>query len=274
MRSINNKMLVSFQHLPKEERWQACLDALQRDYTLSFKAMCRVLKCSREWARRYLKPHLHYIYLSNGAGQKANFIKAANMFLNEHKTESTWFSKLEFEELIKSHIVEVTRQTIRIPLELIIREDMLEHFSSEFIPSADIVKKMLEGAPASEIEKMVAKREAVINECATQKGLYLYNNQANMYKRTSSKAVKCSLEDFRFSISELEAVHDLKQYGDSDEEIYRRLFNQGVYKLVLRIPDENNICSDRVYYYEADDGLNLRDSIETILVNYSDYVNL
>ena len=52
--------LRTFEEVPEGElRWDACIEALQDDYTLSFRDVCRILKSDRTWVSRYIRPNPH-----------------------------------------------------------------------------------------------------------------------------------------------------------------------------------------------------------------------
>ena len=93
----SNRMLVTFDEY--EDKWQACLNALESDYTLSFRSACKILKCDRSWVQKYIRPHVHYIYLSTGAGRKTtSYTKLASKAINKELTESIWFNECSHEE--------------------------------------------------------------------------------------------------------------------------------------------------------------------------------
>ncbi len=270
MRTRENPMLVSFEELPKSERWSACVCALKDEYTITLKDMCKILKCSRAWATRFLKPYLHYIYLSNGAGRSANYLRAANMVLDRSASESTWYSKKEFIQFIKDHITDVTRQTISIPVEMLISSSKLDSFKKSFIPYSEIIQRFRENKDAREYGELLEKREAAIKDCATKKGRLLWDDMPSKYKRSDSPFVACKLKDF--DITKLMSVHDLKGYGDSDEEIYRDIFIHGYYRVVLEIPDVYGVISKKVYYLPPNDMFDEEHTMEMVLVKYSNYV--
>ncbi len=68
------------------------------------------------------------------------------------------------------------------------------------------------------------------------------------------------------------SVHDLKGYGDSDEEIYRDIFIHGYYRVVLEIPDAYGVISKKVYYLPSNDIFDEENTLEMVLVKYSNYV--
>lgn len=270
MRSRKNPMLVSFEELPKSERWNACIKALQTEYTLTLKDMCKILKCSRSWAVKYLKPHLHYIYLSNGAGQSANYLRAANMVLDRSMSESTWYSQNEFLFFVKEHISDIKRQTINIPIEILIEKTKMKKFKRNFIPYKEVVQRFRENGNIDEYKELLEKRDSIVEECATKKGLQLWNDMPSKYKRTDTPAIPCTLENI--DITKLLSVHDLKDYGDSDEEIYRDIFIHGYYKVILEIPDVDGVASKKVYYLPSNDIFDEENTLEMVLVKYSNYV--
>lgn len=57
----SNQMLVTFDEY--EDKWQACLNALESDYTLSFRSACKILKCDRSWVQNTFV-HMYIIYIS------------------------------------------------------------------------------------------------------------------------------------------------------------------------------------------------------------------
>ena len=65
------------------------------------------------------------------------------------------------------------------------------------------------------------------------------------------------------------SVHDLKDYGDCDEEIYRQLFLTGCYRLEINIPGEDEILSKKVYYLKPEPP---KDSVELIPISFQDYL--
>lgn len=269
----NEKMLVSFKQIPEEQRWNACICALAHEYTITIRDICQKLKCSRSWAARYLKPYLHYIYVSNGAGRKVNFLRVASITLNKVMTETTWYSEREFNNLVMSHITSVTRRTIRIPIELLISKNKMQYFLQNYKTNSEIYSEAdKEQEKYKYVERELDKRETLIIKCLSKKGRIIFNNLPSKYKRTNSPEV-----DYEFDVLDIDefvSVHDIKTYGDTDEDIYRNLFEVGYCKVVLRIADENGNYSEKKYYIKPQDTFDIKNSVDSILINYSDYLNL
>ena len=98
-------------------------------------------------------------------------------------------------------------------------------------------------------------------------GKEIYSNLPSCYKRGSCPVVKCDLPEFQ--LEDMISVHDLKDYGDYDEEIYRQLFLDGCYRLEINIPGENGILSKKIYYLKPEPPKN---SIELIPISYQDFL--
>ena len=115
-------MLVDFQDVDKETRWLRCIDALRTDYTLTIREICETLHCTRPWVEQFIRPHVHYIYIS------PKILDIAGIFLEKSLVDSIWLNRQEFEELVRNNIAFCSRQTIRVPVEYFIDPILLNGF--------------------------------------------------------------------------------------------------------------------------------------------------
>ena len=251
--------LVTFEELPKELRWDACLAALKFDYTLPFRRACRILMCSRDWVSKYIKPNCHYIYLKSRFGVGGvDYLGIAQRRLDFEEKDSVWFNEEEFQNLIMSSITSCTRQTISIPIEFLIKPDHVEWFRSEYAEAQNSKK--------SKWEKM----EAAVKRHASDLGLTILRNAASPYTRKNSPAVPVPVPVFE--LERMMAVHDMKNYGDTDEMIYRDLFQRGVIRLEISIPDKDGCISKKIYYLDPEDNIKYDNTVQNVLINYADYI--
>lgn len=260
--------LYTFEELPKELRWDACISALQDDFTLSFRDVCQILKCNRAWVSRYIRPNCLHIYLSAGAGKSPNYLQLAAARLDREMRDSVWFNTAEFESLIKENISSCTRQTIAVPIEWLIDADKIELFQAEY------KEKVLEIRNAKnplELGKLIEQKKKIIKTYLNEIGKIIYANLPNKYKRTATSTVTIDIPEF--DLEELIAAHDLKNYGDSDEEIYRGLFTAGACRLEIKIPDQDGCVSKKIYYLHCKDKIDLRGTVEVIPIAYEDYIH-
>lgn len=257
--------LKTFEDLPKKKRWEACLDALNTDYTTSIKQACQILKCSRSWTTKYIKPHCRYIYLEQ------TYSRIAAMALNRKSLESVWLNSHDFESLIKSSIQSCSRQTIQIPVEYLVEPKRMAFFRDEYKRIDRMIDICKEHREFDQIVKLINQKDDLLIKAAKQEGQTILKNQPSRFKRSNSEAVSCDVP--AFELSQLKAVHDLKEYGDTDEIIYRNLFLKGSYRLEIGITDQDGVVSKKVYYLYEDevDPIDFTGSVGQILIKYSDF---
>ena len=253
----DNPMLVDFRELPDDERWGACLNALKTDYTLDIKSACKYLMCSRSWFDKNIHPFIHNIYLSQRyAGLAGRALEEINM------TSSVWLHAKEFEDLILSHITSVTRRTISVPIEALINPDpdKIEDFRTRY-------REIDEDTALLRSIKNEMKKE-LLEGCLSSTGKILYSDFPALYnKRTTAPAVPFNIS--HIDISKLMSVHDMKDYGDTDEEVHRKLFCSGACRMELHIND-----SSKVYYYFPEDPVfpHADDTVMMIPVRYDKFL--
>lgn len=263
--------LNTFSELPKGQRWEACISALENDYTLSFRGACRILKCNRAWVSRYIRPNCSHIYLSPGVSvgkSSPNYLRLAAARLGvDNLKDSIWFNRAEFENLIRENIVSCTRQTIVVPIEWLIEHDRILEYRNAYNAKMNEIKCTTDQA---EINRLLKEKDELVIPYLNQVGRAIYDNKPNKYKRTATKGTKADMPEFE--LKDLHAVHDMKNYGDTDEEIYRDLFMEGACRLELKIPDQDGCVSKKIYYLYCDDGIDLENTIEKIPIAYEDYI--
>lgn len=250
--------LVTFDEVPKELRWDACLEALKFEYTLPFRRACRILMCSRDWVSKYIKPNCHYIYLKSRFGGGVDYYGIAQKKLDLEEKDSVWFNEDEFRNLIVSSITSCTRQAITIPIEFLIKPDHVEWFRNEYAEAQ------------SSKEFKLDKMEEAIERHASAVGLKIWGNVASPHERGKSPAVPVPMP--AFGLEHMMAVHDLKDYGDTDEMIYRDLFRRGAIRLEISVPDKDGCISKKIYYLNPEDGIKLDNTMEAVLIKYADYI--
>ena len=251
-----------------EDKWQQCLTALEYDYTLSFRSACKILKCDRSLGTKiYSSKRTLHISLYRRRQKNHHYTKLASKAINKELTESIWFNTKEFDTLIRKSISSCTRQTILVPVEHLIAADKLSDFLTEY-------KKLKTEKEACDPVKDILKRieiiqsmDKLIQASVNTIGKEIYSNLPSCYKRGACPVVKCNLPEFQ--PADMISVHDLKDYGDCDEEIYRQLFLDGCYRLEINIPGENGILSKKVYYLKPEPP---KDSVELIPISFQDYL--
>lgn len=243
-------MNKSYNNIVRFDNWQEMLTALEHTYTISFKEVCELLKASRAWVNRYIRPNVKTLYISNNkrgdsvAG--ANWVKLAAMALKrEGMTESIWFHRQDFNDFINSCIVSVTKQTKKVPYTYLMEPAAITAF----------------------VEHRSIIREEIKNEENPFKQMVLYNTYNNIYREyvseeskkllpfiTSATArTKAPAIDTTLPADYMEtwyAIHDIKNYGDAEETIYRELFKKGAIRIELQLPDEDGFIGRKIFYID------------------------
>lgn len=278
MRNLKNaSMLKNFDELPIGQRWDACLDALDKEYTMSLREACRILKSSREWVDRYIRPHVSYIYLSRGIGgkdgeRKGNYYAIADRKVGLGSSDSIWLNAAEFENLIREHVTSYTRQAIVLPAEVLLQRECIEDFRQKVVVARQQYKdNRFEAKEVNDGKDFDDVIEDLINDSLDPGLEYVWKSRAIAHKRTRAEAVTIK-PDPDFELNDMMAAHDMKEYGDTDETVYRKLFRMGCIRIEVKIPDASGHVSDKIFYVQPDDGFHVRHSVVPVLIRYQDYM--
>lgn len=235
----------------QHEKWADLLAALETTYTISFKDVCRILRASRSWTNQYVKPFVPYVFINSGqqgdtSSGKVNWVRMAALQLNRpDMTESVWFHTEDFKSFISGCIVKCTKQTKTIPFTYLIPADQIEGFIKE---RDELRQKMKEAKSIKLLDKLSTAYHLLpysyfSDDPATKK---LVESQARITERTKAPAMSVPLPDGY--MTKWQAPHDLKDYGDADETIYRQLFRDGAVRIELQLRDEAGKVGSKVFY--------------------------
>ena len=230
--------------------WEETLELLKTEYMLSLRNICQIMKASREWVNQYISPNVRKIYLDNGYSvngkTKVSWTQMASLFLNDPKyiKDSIWINEQDFEELIERNIVSCTRQTIRIPVEMLVEEERYDDFIDEYnnldaayqIAQAEVGQASILGYSAvfRKCQQAKRRRDNCFREYLSLKGKRLLLSEVNITKRKEVFPVEVPLPDDY--IQHWKAPHDLKDYGDVAENIYRMFFRDGYTRIEISFP--------------------------------------
>lgn len=227
------------------------VEAADTKYTLSFKAACKQLKCSRQWALDYIRPYVPSIYLSNGkSGSGPNYAALVSKILAEtHGTgqiscESLWFDEEFFRSYLVSHIVSCTKRAKQMYITALLPEEQLSRYFVNLMNFIEESAKTKRKITRNQLQKYFLKYVPEKTRQILQEAL--------VYKHQRSKAPYIDVPFPDTPINEWQAVHDLLDYGDDNESIYRFLFQNGYIRIELRLPDKNGVIRDtgKIYYIQ------------------------
>lgn len=254
--------------------WKDILKALENTHTISTRGICQLLQCSRTWVNTYVTPFVPYIRLSQGYKEDhVNWLYRARTELKKDMHESVWFDTQKLYEYLNSHIVSVTAQTRLVSLYSVLTDDEKQSYIRDNQQMADEMAAYMESVKefmdmVADMGESAAEIKDVLTEINEQKFKgdrkflqkqneyirnYLYRLQkcgrlADPTKRTSCPHTAVPVK-LAFGRDRLRAVHDIKDYGDTDELIYRDLFRSGAVRVELSLPDKNGKLSKKIYYH-------------------------
>ena len=233
------------------ENWNDLICALETDYTISLKDVCMQLKSSRTWINQFVRPNVPALYIgSNNRGDSrkgVNWVELARIKLNNEMTESIWFHREEFSKFLDNCTYSVTKQTKSVPVIYL----MTETNQKQYLQKRNDLQ--------SQIETETSIRQK-INLLQEQKNCYLdyvkkdkatenlLKNAKSFTKRSEVEPVPVDLKYTDIKADCWYAVHDLKEYGDIDELIYRKFFTDGYIRIELHFPDKDGVIGKKIFY--------------------------
>ena len=236
------------------ESWGDLMEALREDYTLSFKDVCMMLKSSRTWVNQYVRPNVPTAYIkSNNRGdvkEGINWVQIASIELGKPMKESIWFHKKKFFQFLNDCTYSVTKQTKSVPVAYLMTSENKEKY---FLLIDKLDEKIRsEETPVKRKMKLIEERNSCYidflkKDNATQT---LVKNERSITKRKEVEPVPVELKYTDIPTNYWLAPHDLKEYGDADELIYRKFFKKGYIRIELHLPDAEGVLGKKIFYTE------------------------
>ena len=227
------------------------LKACQTTYTLPFKHACQMLKCSRSWAQNYIRPHVPCVYLSNGIrdnGQyRINYARIVSERFGKASDESIYLDEKAFNKYIFQSIVSCQKRSKCVCASYFMNPSQYKNYLFNLV---DLRYKLCTCKPEDAVESLRLLHEIskVYRQYIDTDILQIIDTPASCFKRTDSEYIDVPVPNA--PIASWMAVHDLMDYGDVEETIYRRLYKNGCIRIELRLPDKNGEVknSGKIYY--------------------------
>lgn len=266
----------------KFRSWEQVLFDLSTTHTTSLTDICQHLKASRTWVSQYVMPHLDTIYLNNnirygqGNSHGANWVKIASIQLaKENMTESVWCNTKDFTDLIAKSIKSFTQQTKQIPFELLLTDvskfqEEYDKLMQEYMAVKKRVEKSKNLSEIFELTKFSTYFEQLHRRMLTKQGKIIYQNLPNIIKRSDLERIHIPYTNIP-EMSEWIAPHDIKDYGQTDELIYRNFCKNGYARIELCI-ETNGKIGQKIYYVPDPNPIKFRNLDKYITIKFSDYL--
>lgn len=250
----------------KFDSWTDLVAALESKYTTSLREVCQMLKSSREWVNRYIRAFVSCVYVrSNKRGEtKAgiDWLRVASIQLGKPMQDSIWFNTTQLQKYILDSVVSVSKQTKSIPVQMLMEPAKAAEYRQAY---DDYERKIKEARSPVVLAELCKQRDGLYKEFVRGDILTteLISSRVSVTKRSEVEAMQVLLPDV--SIGEWIAPHDIKEYGDADETIYRNFFRSGYIRIELQLKDMDGCIGSKVYYTEDPDWI--RGDGERIIVS-------
>lgn len=231
-------------------------ELITKEYSFTIRDVCELLKVHRPWVANYIRPYVHYLYIT----------PRYKMF--EEETMPICLHKQETLDLIHKGIISVARRTVRMGYRELLQEDQWEDYrmlmdkKNERMAALD--KEIEQAQTPEEAANLYDKKDRInrqrmgdIRYFMIDKVFQLWDRGvANKTKRTQCEWIELPAEERPKDWDDMQTwkvVHDLMGYGDSAEMVHRQLFVQGAIRIQLAIEDLDGKKSEKVYYITPDD---------------------
>lgn len=279
----------------KNITWEQVLELLRTTHTICMRGICQELKSSRSWVAKYILPYLDKLYLDTGyRGNKkisVSWTQMAAMMLQDPKKEginpiylnnSVWCNKTQYEMLLKLAIISITKQTKYIPIELLMKKNGINIAEKYKKITEEINEKTREMnqncyrfdnmRSMYEIKRLKQEQDKLINDNLSLRGRQILSaDRPIITQRNKTIPVSVPLPDT--PIKEWKALHDEKDYGDTDEKVLRNFFTHGFIRIELAIPDPKQIDGDVAAIFASIYASMMKKNAISRTVNGSDIVS-
>lgn len=201
------------------------------------KEICKMLKCSRPFVNdniiRYFCNPEDYVFVCDN-----HLINPT--LANETTLNGKWYNTQKIEQFIRNAIVEVSVQTITVDASYFIDgQELADEWAEKYDQLMDdyhndISSSKNKGVIALHYDQLFDNlNDQYFNLDEHEDLIAKYNH------RGDAPAIDITSDELINSIDlyDLVSVPSLKDYGDVDEEVYRKLFKECYYKVILQFTD-------------------------------------
>lgn len=266
----------------KEREFPDVLNMVKTTHNLSTTAICEYLKTYRPWVSKYILPYLDKVYLPNGRNYKENkkkkkmsFVDWPYLLFNKGiipTLEASWYSRLDFINLLKQNLVSITRRTIEVSTTYLIAPEERDNYKNEYQKLSEERDKLMDESNWLEVKNINQQLDTLISKYIDD---YIYDaiRKCDETKRTQTPAI--SVPNCEWNYEDFLAVHELKGYGGIDETIYRRLFTKGAVRLEFSFTSKKNETGKKIFYYydPKDKEYDLEDGMSLVTLPYDFFLS-
>lgn len=204
------------------------------------KEICKMLKCSRPFVNdniiRYFCDSEDYVFVYD------NYLVKPTL-ANEATLNGKWYDTKKIEQFIRDAIVEVSVQTITVDASYFIDsqekadewakkyDELMVRYHNDISSNSKNKNKGVIALHYDQLFDDMNSQYFNLDEFEDMIAKYNHRGDAPSVDITNDELIN------NINLYNLVSVPSLKDYGDVDEEVYRKLFKESYYKVVLQFSD-------------------------------------
>lgn len=204
------------------------------------KEICKMLKCSRPFVNdniiRYFCDSEDYVFVYD------NYLVKPTL-ANEATLNGKWYDTKKIEQFIRDAIVEVSVQTITVDASYFIDsqekadewakkyDELMVRYHNDISSNSKNKNKGVIALHYDQLFDDMNSQYFNLDEFEDMIAKYNHSGDAPSVDITNDELIN------NINLYNLVSVPSLKDYGDVDEEVYRKLFKESYYKVVLQFSD-------------------------------------
>ena len=297
---LDKDELYSVEQKKPNQSWKELIEKLRNEYTVSIKDCCKALKVNKPWAKKYIFNNVDAIKLSNSfpskSGKAINWQLIASIQLGKELNGLIYYNKMQIEELIRKSIVKITKQTKSVPIELLIERAKYDDFIREYDLTKEKYEKYINDVRTEQVRynqgtynRLVMQYKSVYRKYLSEEGERLVNVKCNYADKNAIASEEYTEEILNINLDIIEqqwfSARDMKQYGDDDAEVYKKIFEDGYLKIELEFcleddsksntkTDGENKSGRKVYYATDPEWLECKLVNQRIIIPEKDWLKL
>ena len=201
------------------------------------KEICKMLKCSRPFVNDNIICYFYdpedYVFVHD------NYLVNPTL-ANDATLNGKWYNTQKIEQFIRDAIVEVSVQTITVDASYFIEsQEKADEWAEKYDRLMDEYHNDISSNSKNKNKGVIALHyDQLFDDLNSQYfNLDEYEDMIAKYnKRGDSPSVNVTNDELinNINLYNLVSVPSLKDYGDVDEEVYRRLFKESYYKVTFQ----------------------------------------
>lgn len=234
MNTTNTSLNRKDKYKPLKRKPEEIEYMLTYSHKTRIKEICKMLKCSRSFVNdniiRYFFDPEDYVFVCD------NYLVNPTL-ANEATLNGKWYNTQKIEQFIRNAIVEVSVQTITVDASYFIDgQELADEWAEKYDQLMDDYHNDIS---SSKNKGVIALHYDQLFDDLNDQYFNLDEHEdliAKYNKRGEAPSIDITNNELinNINLYNLASVPSLKDYGDVDEEVYRKLFKESYYKVTFQ----------------------------------------